>query len=125
MMRKGAKPKSVAEYIAAAPRESRAKLRQVRAAVRKGAPGAKEELKWNMPAVSYHRIVIMYAAFKNHISLFSMAASLKAFKSELKGFRTGRGTIQMPLDRPMPVALIRRISAWRAQQVREQDARWR
>lgn len=119
------KPKTVTGYIASAPKESRTRLRQVRAAVRKGAPGATESLKWNMPAVSYHRIVIMYAAFKHHISLFPMAASLKAFRKELRGFKTGRGTIQLPLDRPLPLTLIRRITAWRAKQVRERDARWR
>jgi uncharacterized protein YdhG (YjbR/CyaY superfamily) len=78
-----------------------------------------------MPAVSYRRIVIMYAAFTNHISLFPMPAALKVFRKELKGFKTGRGTIQLPHDQPLPLALVRRITAWRAREVRERDAKWR
>ena len=119
------KPKTVSGYIAAAAPNARTKLRQVRAAVRKAAPGATESLKWNMPAVSYHRIVLMYAAFRNHISLFAMGATVKAFRKDLKGYKTGRGTIQLPLDKPIPLALVRRIAAYRAREVRERDAHWR
>jgi len=122
MMRK---TRSVADYIATAPPKARARLNKIRATIRKAAPGATESLKWRMPAVSYKRIVIMYAAFTNHISLFPMPSALKAFRKELKGFKTGRGTIQLPNDKPLPLALIRRITAWRAKEVRERDAKWR
>jgi len=116
---------SVADYIATAPPKARARLKKIRATVRKAAPGATESLKWRMPAVSYKRIVIMYAAFTNHISLFPMPSALKVFRKDLKGLKTGRGTIQLPNDKPLPLALIRRITAWRAKEVRERDAKWR
>src|SRR5688572_23329094 len=117
------KPKSVADYIATAPPKARARLKKIRATIRKAAPGATESLKWRMPAVSYKRIVILYAAFTNHISLFPMPSALKVFRKDLKGFKTGRGTIQLPHDKPLPLALIRRITAWRAKEVRERDAK--
>jgi uncharacterized protein YdhG (YjbR/CyaY superfamily) len=120
-----AKPKTVAEYIAASDRPARTKLRQLRQAVRAAAPGAREELKWSMPAHSYRRIVIMYAAFKNHVSLFPGTPTIRTFKKELAGHDTSGATVRFPLDRPLPLPLIRKLTRHRVKECLEKDGKWR
>lgn len=88
------KPKTVGQFIKAAPKESQAKLREIRACIRKAAPGAEESLKWGMPAVSYRRILVMYAGFKRHIGFYPTPSAVRAFKKDLAGFKTAKGSIQ-------------------------------
>jgi uncharacterized protein YdhG (YjbR/CyaY superfamily) len=118
------KPTSVEEYIAETPKDAQKRLREMRACLLKAAPGATESLKWSVPALSYKRILFTYAAFKNHISLFPTPAVIKAFAEELAEFKTSSSTIQFPLDKPLPVALIRKIALFRVKESEEKDARW-
>jgi|HubBroStandDraft_4_1064222.scaffolds.fasta_scaffold595059_2 uncharacterized protein YdhG (YjbR/CyaY superfamily) len=118
-------PKTVAEYIDAAPKDARKKLREMRAAVRKAAPGAKESIKWKMPAFSYRRILVMFAAFKHHIGFYPTRSAMRAFVKDLAKFTTGRGSIQFPLDKPLPIALIRKITARRVRESLEKDGKWK
>lgn len=120
-----ARPKTVTEYIAAASKESRPRLRELRKCIRAAAPGAVENLKWGMPAYSYHRILVMFAGFKNHVSLFPTASAVRAFKKELGQRLTSTGTVQFPLDQPVPLALIRKITAFRVKESVEKDGKWR
>lgn len=120
-----ARPTSITEYINAAPKEARKKLREMRACVRAAAPGAKESLKWGMPAFSYQRILVMFAAFKHHIGFFPTAAAVKAFAKDLSRFATSTGTIQFPLEKPLPSALVRKITAFRVRASIEKDGKWR
>jgi uncharacterized protein YdhG (YjbR/CyaY superfamily) len=119
-----AKPKTIAQYINAAPRETREKLQVMLKCLRKAAPKAEEGLKWGMPALSYDRILFMFAAFRQHVSLYPTPGVIKAFAKELAGLKTSEGTIQFPLDKPMPLLLIRRIAVYRVKQVKEKDAKW-
>jgi uncharacterized protein YdhG (YjbR/CyaY superfamily) len=119
------KPATVAQYIAAAPKESRARLRELRALVAAVAPGATQSLKWGMPAFSYQRILVTFAAFKHHIGLFPTPAAVREFKADLAGYHALRATIRFPLDQPLPKTLIRRIVAFRVRQERSKDAKWR
>jgi uncharacterized protein YdhG (YjbR/CyaY superfamily) len=125
MTPKKAKPQSISEYIAAAPPEARAKLRQLRACIGKAAPGATEGMKWSMPAFSGKRILVMFAAFKDHVSLFPTPSPIKALAKDLAGFKTSKGAIQFPLDKPLPLALIRRITQFRVRESSAKDAKWR
>lgn len=120
-----AKPKSVAEYIAAAPKEARPKLREIRKAIRVAAPGAIESLKWSMPAHSYRRILVMYAAFKQHLSLFPGTPTIRAFKRELAKYNTATATVQFPYDQPLPLPLIRKLTKDRVREALEKDGKWR
>jgi uncharacterized protein YdhG (YjbR/CyaY superfamily) len=120
-----AKPKTVAEYITAADKQARPKLREMRKIIRATAPGAKEELKWSMPAYSYQRILVIYAAFKHHVSLFPGPPTVRAFKKELAKYKTSGATIQFPLDQPLPAALIRRLVAARVKESVQKDGKWR
>lgn len=119
------RPGSVTEYINAAPKEARPKLRELRACIRAAAPGAKESLKWGMPAYSYRRILITFAAHKHHIGFYPTPSAVSTFANDLTKFATARGSIQFPLEKPLPLPLIRKITAFRVQESLEKDGKWR
>src|SRR6187455_2623467 len=106
MTSRKARSENITEYINAAPRKSRKKLREMRACIRAAAPGAKESLKWGMPAFSYQRILVTFAAFKHHIGFYPTPSAVKAFAKDLARFKTGEGSVQFPLDQPLPLTLI-------------------
>ena len=117
-----AKPKTVAEYLAAAPKDARARLREIRTIVRAAAPGAVESLKWSMPAHSYKRILVMYAAFKNHVGFYPTPSAIAAFEAELAPYQRAKGSVQFPLHEPMPLDLIARIVEFRVKEARGKPA---
>ena len=125
MTSKTARPISTTEYINAAPKEARKKLREMRACIREAAPGARESLKWGMPAFSYRRILVTFAAFKNHIGFYPTPSAVKAFAKDLSKFVTAKGSIQFPLEKPLPLPLIRKITAFRVRESVEEDGKWR
>lgn len=125
MTAKKARPTSITEYINAAPKEARKKLREIRACIRTSAPGATESLKWGMPAFSYRRILVTFAAFKRHIGFYPTPSAVKAFAKDLSKFATARGSIQFPLEKPLPLPLIRKITAFRVRESVEEDRKWR
>src|SRR5437667_7394339 len=114
MIPKKARPESITEYIHAAPKEAQKKLREMRACIRTSAPGAKESLKWGMPAFSYRRILVTFAAHKHHIGFYPTPSAVRAFANDLSKFATAKGSIQFPLEKPLPLPLIRKSIALRA-----------
>jgi len=124
MVPKKEKPKNITQYINAAPKEARKKLREIRACLRQAAPGAEENLKWGMPAFSYHRILFTFGGFQHHIGFYPTSSALKAFAKDLSKFKTSSGTVQFPLDKPLPLPLIRKIAIFRVRESNEKDARW-
>ena len=101
------RPTTIAEYIRAAPKKGQKALREMRAILRKSAPKATEGLKWG-----------------SHLSFMPTPSAMKPFKRELTRYKTGKGSIQFPYDRPLPKALIGRIAARRVKELREKDTRW-
>jgi uncharacterized protein YdhG (YjbR/CyaY superfamily) len=120
----GPKPTTVDEYIAAAPEQAQDKLRELRALLKEVAPQATETIKWGYPVLEEKRILFSYAAFKSHINFMPTGPALKQFKKELAAYATGQDTLQLPYDKPLPKELIRKIAAYRAKEVRENDAHW-
>jgi uncharacterized protein YdhG (YjbR/CyaY superfamily) len=118
-------PRNIAEYIHAAPKEAQKKLREMRACVRKAAPGAKESLKWGMPAFSYGRILVTFAAFQHHIGFYPTPSAVRAFAKELSKYVRASASIQFPLEKPLPLPLIRKITAFRVRESVEKDGKWR
>jgi uncharacterized protein YdhG (YjbR/CyaY superfamily) len=107
---KKAAPKTADEYLAAVPEPARSAMNQIREAIRSVVPPeAAEIISYKIPAFKHKKVLVWYAAFANHCSLFPTAAVIEAFKDELKGFSTSKGTIHFPIDKPMPVALIKRL----------------
>jgi uncharacterized protein YdhG (YjbR/CyaY superfamily) len=114
---KGA-PKTVNEYLAGVPEPARSILNKIRAAIRSAAPPeATETISYGIPAFKYKGVVAWYAAFSNHCSLFPTASVVEAFKDELKGFTTSKGTIHFPTDKPLPAALVKKMVKLRVAQI--------
>ena len=122
-MSKG-KPSTVGEYIAAAPREARPHLRELRGLLKKVAPKAKETLKWGNPAFEEGRILFAYSAFKTHLNFMPTPSTIKAFSKDLAKFKTGMGSVQLPYDQPLPKALIRKLASYRVRELKEKDVHW-
>ena len=100
---KSAVPKTVDEYLAGVPEPARSTLKKIRATIRSVAPAdATEAISYQMPAFKYKGMLLWYAAFADHCSLFPGASVIAAFKDELKGYSTSKGSIRFPLDKPLP-----------------------
>jgi uncharacterized protein YdhG (YjbR/CyaY superfamily) len=119
------RPRNVNEYIDATPKAAQKKLREMRACIRAVAPGATESLKWGMPAFSYQRVLVTFAAFKHHIGFYPTPSAVKAFADDLSKFVTASASIQFPLEKPLPRALIRKITEFRVRESIEKDGKWR
>ncbi|HEX2532807.1 MAG TPA: DUF1801 domain-containing protein [Chitinophagaceae bacterium] len=115
-----AKPASVEAYIASFSGDIREKLEAVRTAIRQEAPAATEDIRYGMPTFIHHRNLVHFAAFKNHIGFYSTPSGHTAFDEELSRYKGGKGSVQFPLDEPLPLDLIRRIVRFR---VAENEAR--
>lgn len=100
------KPNSIDEYIAGFPEDIQKILRQIRETVRKAAPDAKEAIKYDMPTFTRNGNLVHFAAFKHHIGFYPAPTHDEAYQSVLSGYKTGRGSVQFPLDKPMPLDLI-------------------
>ncbi len=108
---------NIDEYIAKFPKETSKILQQVRLTVKKAAPNAEETISYGMPAFRYKgKIVIYFAGYKNHIGVYATPSGHAAFQKELSAYKQGRGSVQFPLDQPMPLDLIKRIVKFRVQQ---------
>lgn len=119
------RPANIEEYINGAPEETRKKLQDIFMCIRKAAPGAKEGLRWGMPAFSYGRILVTFAAFKHHIGFYPTPSAVKAFAKELSKFGTASASIKFPLEKPLPLPLIRKITAFRVHESLEENKKWR
>ena len=106
-VRKMTVAKDVDDYIAAAPKQVQAKLVQLRKIVKAVAPESRERISYGMPYYEYHGALAGFAAFKNHIGFFG--ALSKKDQREFKGYETAKGTVRFPLDKPLPVALIKKL----------------
>ena len=103
-------PKNVDEYLAGVPEPARSTLNKMRAAIRSTVPPeATETISYGMPAFKHKGVLVWFAAFSNHCSLFPTASVIEAFKSELKGFSTSKGTIHFSTDKPLPAALVKKL----------------
>ncbi|MGH9397612.1 MAG: iron chaperone [Terriglobia bacterium] len=117
-------PKNVDEYVAGVPEPARSTLKKIRAAIRSAVPPeATETISYRIPAFKYKGVLVWFAAFSNHCSLFPTASVVEAFKNELKGFSTSKGTIHFPTDKPLPTALVKKLV--RARVTQHESKKWR
>jgi uncharacterized protein YdhG (YjbR/CyaY superfamily) len=100
----------VDNYLAAVPEPARSTLQRVRSAIRSAMPAeTTEAISYGIPAFKYSATLVWFAAFANHCSLFPGASVIQAFKNELKGYKTSKGTIHFPVDKPLPSALVKKM----------------
>lgn len=118
-MKKENTQNEVDAYIATYPAEVQKKLQQVRNTIRKVAPMAQEVISYGMPGYKYHGMLVYFAAWKNHIGFYAVPSAHAAFKDELSAYKGAKGSVQFPLDKPMPVALITKIVRFRMKENEE------
>jgi uncharacterized protein YdhG (YjbR/CyaY superfamily) len=104
---------SIDEYIATFPAEIQIKLEAVRATIKAAAPEAQEKISYQMPTFFLHGNLVHFAAYKNHIGLYPAPSGIEAFKQELSQYEGSKGTVRFPLDKPLPLDLISRITKYR------------
>ncbi len=110
-------PDTIDEYIAGFPAGIQQLLEQVRATIKKAAPEAEETISYAMPAFRYQgKGLVYFSAFKAHIGFYPVPSGMKAFKKELSSYKTGKGSVRFPLDKPMPLKLITDIVKFRVKE---------
>jgi uncharacterized protein YdhG (YjbR/CyaY superfamily) len=119
------KPADIKAYIEGAPGPVQDKLWQMHECIRTAAPGASEGLKWGMPAYSYNRILVTFAVFRNHIGFYPTPSAIKAFAKSLSKYKTAESSVQFPLDKPLPLDLVNRMTKFRVQESLVGDAKWK
>ena len=106
---KSAPARDVDEYLAGVPKEARATLEKLRKTIKAVAPMASEVISYQMPMYKHHGMVVGFAAFKDHCSIFPGSAVMDAYKKELKHYDTSKGTIRFPANKPLPAALVKKL----------------
>jgi uncharacterized protein YdhG (YjbR/CyaY superfamily) len=106
---------SIDEYIATFPEDIQAKLQEIRQTIKAAAPDASEKIAYAMPTFFLKGNLVHFAAFKNHIGFYPAPRGIEAFQEELSTYKGAKGSVQFPIDEPMPLDLIRRIVEYRVQ----------
>lgn len=109
--------KTIDEYINIFPKEVRDLLQTFRQTVKKAAPGAEETISYQMPTFKLNgKNLVHFAAFKSHIGFYPVPSGIEAFKKELSVYKQGKGSVQFPLNKPLPLQLISKIVKFRAKE---------
>ncbi len=108
-----AAPRNIDEYIAGFPEDVRRILEKLRMTIREAAPDAEEAIKYRMPTFTLNGNLVHFAAFKNHIGFYPAPRGIEEFKDELSVYKGAKGSVQFPLDRPVPFELVSRIVKFR------------
>ncbi len=109
-------PRNIDEYIAGFPAEIQEILQKVRETVRKAAPEAEEKISYQMPAFTLNGNLVYFAAFKSHIGFYPTPSGTDEFKKELSAYKGGKGSVQFPLNEPIPYDLITRMVKFRVKE---------
>jgi uncharacterized protein YdhG (YjbR/CyaY superfamily) len=111
--------KGVKDYLSALPEPARSTLNKVRTSIRSVVPPETEEvISYGIPAFAYQKILVWYAGFRDHCSLFPTASVIAKFHDQLHGYRVSKGTIQFPVDKPLPATLVKKIVKARLAEVK-------
>ncbi len=104
---------NIDDYISLYPVEIGKRLEKIRQIIKKNIPEAEEVIGYQMPAFKYHGILVYFAAFKNHIGFYPTSTGIEAFKQELSEYKSSKGAVQFPHEKPLPLDLIKRIVVFR------------
>jgi uncharacterized protein YdhG (YjbR/CyaY superfamily) len=105
--------KNIDEYIAGFPKEIQKLLQQMRKTIKKAAPNAEETINYGIPTFTLNGNLVHFAAYKNHVGFYPAASGIEAFKKELSVYAGAKGSVQFPLDKPLPLDLVSEIVAFR------------
>ena len=112
-------PETIDEYIRAFPKDVQRILSELRQTIRDVAPEAEETINYGMPTFRLNGNLVHFAAFENHIGFYPTPTGIEAFKEELSVYKGAKGSVQFPIDQPLPLPLIRRIVEYRVKENRE------
>lgn len=115
-------PSDIDEYIGNFPEDVQEMLQELRATIQTAVPEAEEAISYQMPTFKLKGNVVSFAGYKNHIGLYPAPRGIEAFQEELAQYKGGKGTVQFPLDQPLPLDLISRIVRFRADENLEKAA---
>ena len=113
---------SVDEYIASADPQTKKALKDIRKTIKAAAPKAEEVISYQIPGYKYHGMLVFFAAWKNHISLYPAPWAAESLKKEMSAYEGSKGTIKFPLDKPMPLLLIKKMEKYRVKENEERAA---
>jgi uncharacterized protein YdhG (YjbR/CyaY superfamily) len=116
------KPNNTDDYIASFPPPVQERLQQVRAAIKKAVPDAEECISYGIPTFRLNGPLVHFAAFQQHIGFYALPSGNEAFQKELSAYKVGKGSIQFPLNKPLPLELITKIVQFRVQENRAKAA---
>jgi uncharacterized protein YdhG (YjbR/CyaY superfamily) len=111
-----AKPNNINEYIGKFPLQTRKLLRQMKATIKKAAPKAEEVISYGMPAFKFHGLLVWFAAYSRHIGFYPRVSAIQAFRKEIAKYKNAKGSVQFPLDKPLPLALIKKMVQYRVKE---------
>ncbi|MDB5114806.1 MAG: hypothetical protein JWQ79_298 [Mucilaginibacter sp.] len=106
---------NIDDYIAAYPEDIQHLLQTIRATIHQAAPEAKEDIKYGIPTFTLNGNLVHFGGYKNHIGFYPAPMGIEAFKKETKIYEAGKGTLQFPIDKPLPLDLISRIVKFRVE----------
>lgn len=109
-------PTTIDEYVAGFPPDVQTILNRIRATIHQAAPQAEEAISYQMPTFKLHGNLVHFGAFKSHIGFYPAPTGIEQFQKELSVYQNAKGSVQFPLDRPMPYALIKRIVKFRVKE---------
>ena len=111
------RPNTIDEYIAGYPENIQVLLKKFRSTIRKAAPKAQEKIGYGIPTFTLEGgNLVHFAAFKNHIGFYPAPSAIKAFKKELANYEGAKGSIKLPIDKPLPLGLITKIVRFRVKE---------
>lgn len=117
-MLRGKKPSTIDEYLASFPDDVQGILERMRQTIKKAAPTAVETISYQMPTFKLNgKNLVHFAAFKHHIGFYPIPSGITAFQKELSVYKQGKGSVQFPLDKPMPYDLVKRIVLFRVNEI--------
>ena len=115
-MNQPTKVESVDEYINSFPATTKKLLKQLRTLIKKAVPKADEVISYNMPAYKYRGMLVYFAGYEKHIGFYPMPSAITAFKKEFSAYKSAKGSVQFPLDEPLPVKLIEDVLKFRVKE---------
>lgn len=119
MKKSSRSPNTIDEYIVGFPRHVQESLKQVRTSIKKVAPDAEEAIKYQIPTFVLNGNLVHFGAFKNHIGFYPTPSGIEEFKDELSQYESSKGSVQFPINEPMPLSLIEKIVKFRVKEARK------
>jgi uncharacterized protein YdhG (YjbR/CyaY superfamily) len=108
--------KSIDHYISNFPISTQNILKELRAIIREAAPAASEKISYQIPTFFQNGNLVHFAAYEKHIGFYPTSSGIQAFKSELRKYKTAKGSVQFPIDEPLPLKLVKKIVAFRVKE---------